>query len=67
MSMSYEVYGSQILGIGGRLEWDEGAGAGNYGSPAFVYDANQQEVVSSFRVCLCSSFISSIVFCAIPD
>lgn len=49
MSMSCEVYGSQILGIGGRLEWDEGAGAGSYGSPAFVYDANQQEVVSSFR------------------
>ena len=58
------MYGSQILGIGGRLEWDEGAGAGSYGSPAFVYDANQQEVVSSFRVCLCSSSMSSV--CSAP-
>ncbi|KAJ0419206.1 hypothetical protein BJY00DRAFT_286482 [Aspergillus carlsbadensis] len=48
MSLACEAYGRQIFGIGGRLAWANGADAGCYDTPAFIYDAQTEAVTDQF-------------------
>ncbi|KAI9371697.1 hypothetical protein BJX61DRAFT_534554 [Aspergillus egyptiacus] len=48
MSLTCETYGRQIFGIGGRLAWANGAEAGCYDTPAFIYDAQSEAVTDRF-------------------
>ncbi|KAL3486353.1 hypothetical protein BJX62DRAFT_215348 [Aspergillus germanicus] len=48
MSLACEAHGRQIFAIGGRLAWENGAGAGCYGAPAFIYDAQTEAVTDQF-------------------
>ncbi|KAL2816667.1 hypothetical protein BJX63DRAFT_419866 [Aspergillus granulosus] len=48
MSLTCEAYGRQIFGIGGRLAWADGADAGCYDTPAFLYDAQTEAVTDHF-------------------
>jgi hypothetical protein len=50
MSLACEAHGRQIFAIGGRLAWENGAGAGCYGAPAFIYDAQTEAVTDQFDV-----------------
>ncbi|KAL2783093.1 hypothetical protein BJX66DRAFT_349881 [Aspergillus keveii] len=48
MSLTCEVFGRQIFGIGGRLAWDDGADADCYDAAAFIYDAQTEAVTDQF-------------------
>ncbi|KAK2775506.1 hypothetical protein FQN52_003975 [Onygenales sp. PD_12] len=48
MTLTCETYGRQIFGIGGRLAWADDAAAGCYDVPAFIYDAQLEELRTTF-------------------
>lgn len=60
MSLACATYGPQIFGIGGRLAWFNGNGAGCYTMPAFIYDAQSESTQTEFDVSLPTLYLSSL-------
>lgn len=52
MTLACESYGSQVFGVGGRLNWNNDTGCFATGIPMFIYDVGSQTNPTTFDVSL---------------
>jgi hypothetical protein len=52
MTLTCESYGSQVFGVGGRLNWKNDTGCFATGMPMFIYDVVSQTNPTTFDVSL---------------
>lgn len=52
MTLTCESYGSQVFGVGGRLNWNNDTACFATGMPMFIYDVGSQTNPTTFDVSL---------------